>query len=173
MLYTILDEALPFTTSIYVVFVKQIKRTMDILEKLRSLNESAPIPPALPTEADVVTAEEQLAVKFPPSYVKYQLHFSHVLYGHYELYQLFDDGSHLDLVTEVGEARKHHNLGAHLLPFVMDNGDYFCFDLRAPAPEYEVVYWSHNGITDERWKNFLDWVENCWIKESLEKDEDE
>jgi hypothetical protein len=127
----------------------------------------------LPVIEDVVAVEEKLNVKLPPSYVKYQLEYSDVVFGHYDLFQIINDGSPLDLVNEIQEARKNYGLEAHLLPFVEDNGDYFCFDLKTPAPEYEVVYWSHNGITNERWKNFLDWVGNCWIKEGLEDGEDE
>ena len=139
---------------------------MEPLEKLRSLNEGVPDPAVLPTEADVKNAEEALGVKFPPSYVKYQLEYADISFGQYELYHLFEDGSYLDLIKEVKEARASNKLGEHLLPFVEDNGDYFCFDLRSGAPEYEVVYWSHNGTTGERWNNFLDWVEQCWIGES-------
>lgn len=145
---------------------------MDILEKLKSLDQAAPFPPTLPTEADVNAAEEKLGVKLPPTYVKYQLEYSDVLFGHYELFQLFEDGSYLDLINRVKEARAHDISEEHLLPFVQDNGNYFCFDLKSPAPEYEVVYWSHNGTADERWKNFLDWVENCWIKEDWENTSD-
>lgn len=140
---------------------------MDILEKLRALDESAPIPPSLPTEADVRAAEAALGVTFPPSYVRFQLHYSDVSFGQYELFGLSGDEGDAALLMEVKEAREHNDLDEHLLPFVEDNGDYFCFDLTSAAPEYEVVYWSHNGTTGERWNNFLDWVENCWIKEGL------
>ena len=36
--------------------------------------------------------------------------------------------------------------------FVEDNGDYFCI-----ADCGEVVYWSHNGSTDERWPSLTEW----------------
>ena len=64
------------------------------------------------------------------------------------------------------EAREKE-LPHHLIPFLEDNGDYYCFDLSTKAPEYEVTYWSHNGTTDEKWGNFIDWVEKCWIGEHL------
>ena len=144
---------------------------MDILEKLRSLDPISD-PAVLPTEGDVKNAEEKLGVKFSPSYVKYQLEYSDIFFGQYELYRLFEDGSHLDLIKEVKEAREFNELQEHLLPFVQDNGDYFCFDLSSEGPEHEVVYWSHNGTTDERWNNFLDWVERCWIGEHEEDADD-
>jgi hypothetical protein len=147
---------------------------METLEKLKSLNEPVPVPPQLPKVADINNAEEKLGVKFPPSYVKYQLEYSNVQFGEFEMYQVFEDGSYLDLIQAVKEARQHHQLPEHLLPFVADqDGDYYCFNLRSNGPEYEVVYWSHNGTTDEKWNNFLDWVERCWIGESSDDDDDE
>ena len=143
---------------------------MDTLEKLKSLNQPVPLPPQLPTEADVMAAEEKLGVKFPPSYVKYQLEYSDINVGHLEMYSLFEDDDRLNLISNVNNARKYHRLDEHLLPFVEEqDGDYFCFNLESNGPEYEVVYWSHNGTTDEKWDNFLDWVERCWIGENTEE----
>jgi hypothetical protein len=137
---------------------------MDALELLRSLNEEVPHAPQLSTHDDVRNAEEKLGVAFPPSYVKYQLQYSDVTFGTYEPYHLFQDGSYLDLVASVDEAREN-GLPDHLLPFVEDNSDYFCFDLQSAGPEYKVAFWSHNGKQGETWSNFLDWVERCWIGE--------
>ena len=143
---------------------------MDILEKLKSLNQPVPLPPQLPTEADVMAAEEKLGVKFPPSYVKYQLEYSDINVGHLEMYSLFEDDDRLNLINNVNNARKYHRLDEHLLPFVEEqDGDYFCFNLESNGPEYEVVYWSHNGTTDEKWDNFLDWVERRWMGENTEE----
>jgi hypothetical protein len=143
---------------------------MDTLEKLKSLNQPVPLPPQLPTEADVMAAEEKLGVKFPPSYVKYQLEYSDINVGHLEMYSLFEDDDRLAMINNINNARKYHRLDEHLLPFVEEqDGDYFCFNLESNGPEYEVVYWSHNGTTDEKWDNFLDWVERRWIGENTEE----
>ncbi|MDX5442584.1 MAG: SMI1/KNR4 family protein [Hymenobacteraceae bacterium] len=139
---------------------------METFEKLKSLNQSVPKPPPLPTIEDVKTAEEKLGVKFPPSYVRYQLEYSNIFFGIFEPYRLFENGSYLDLISSVREAWKNE-VPNHLLPFLEDNGDYFCFDLNSASPEYEVRFWTHNGTTNEKWKNFLDWVEKCWIGEQV------
>ena len=82
------------------------------------------------------------------------------------MYSVLEDGSELDLIQAVMDARRYHELPEHLLPFAAEqDGDYYCFNLSSRAPEYEVVFWSHNGTTDEKWNNFLDWVERCWIGE--------
>ena len=143
---------------------------MDTLEKLKSLDQSVTLPAELPTAADVKAAEEKLGIKFPPSYVKYQLEYSDIIVGDLEMYSLVEDGSYLDMVNNINEARQYHELPDPLLPFVAEqDGDYFCFNLKSAGPEYEVVYWSHNGTTDEKWDNFLDWVERCWIGEHTEE----
>ncbi|WP_207431758.1 SMI1/KNR4 family protein [Sabulibacter ruber] len=139
---------------------------METLEKLKSLSESVPKPPTLPTEKELKNAEEKLGVTFPPSYVEYQLKYSDVSFGPFELYQLFEDGSYTDLISSVREVREY-GLPEHLLPFLEDNGDYYCFDLTSKGPEYLVRFWSHNGTTNEKWDNFLDWVEECWIGEHI------
>lgn len=38
------------------------------------------------------------------------------------------------------------------LPFIEDNGDYFCISKTG-----EVIYWSHNGISNEKWPNMSAW----------------
>ena len=137
---------------------------MDTLEKLKSLSQLSSSNSLLPTEEDVKNAEEKLGVKFPPSYIKYQLEYSNLEYGTFEPFLLFEDGSYLDLVSSVNDARQN-GLPDYLLPFLEDNGDYYCFDMTTKAPEYKVKFWSHNGATGEEWEDFLDWVERCWIEE--------
>jgi hypothetical protein len=45
-----------------------------------------------------------------------------------------------------------------LLPFIEDNGDYFCL-----TSDGEVVYWSHNGSTDERWPTMAAWHQQVCV----------
>ncbi len=142
-----------------------------VFDRLRSLDEPVPKPPQLPTEQQVRETEAALGVTFPPSYREYQLHYSNVTFGTFDLYWLHQEGSYLDLLEGVREAREDMELPEHLLPFLQDDGDYYCFDLSSPGPEYKVVLWSHDGTTDESWRDFPTWVEACWIGENLESDE--
>lgn len=139
-------------------------------DRLRSLNQPIPKPAQLPTEQQVCDVESLLGVKFPPSYRDYLLHYSDVNFEAFELYRVFQDGSYLDMVKEIHEAHDLVELPTHLLPFLHDNGDYYCFDLSTPGPEYKVVFWSHNGIVDESWTDFAAWVDECWIGESIRTD---
>ena len=73
------------------------------------------------------------------------------------------------LLNELNNARKYFELPTHLIPFVNDNDDYYCFDIKSSNQDFKVVYWSHNGSSNENWENFLDWMEKCLIGEYLEK----
>lgn len=44
------------------------------------------------------------------------------------------------------------------VPLCEDNGDYYCI-----TPTGEIVYWSHNGATDEQWANLAAWISAVWI----------
>ena len=91
--------------------------------------------------------------------------------GCYEPYMLNRPQSqHIDFDSNVKEAWEF-GLSKNFLPFLTDNGDYFCFDLNSNGPEFQVVFISHE-MEEERWTSFLDWVENCWIKETLEDEEE-
>lgn len=140
--------------------------TMDVLKKLKSLNESVPSPIALATLDEVDAVEKLLNIHFPPSYKRYLLEYSDVNFGVFELYNLRQDGSYLDIVLGIREAREAYDLPNYLIPFLHDNSNYFCFDKTSKGPEYNVVYWAHNGLTNEKWDNFLDWVVKCWINEN-------
>jgi hypothetical protein len=48
----------------------------------------------------------------------------------------------------------------HLLLFCENNGDYYCIDSSG-----KIVYWDHNGSTDEIWRNLATWIEEVWIGE--------
>jgi len=75
---------------------------------------------------------------------------------------------YLDLDSNLIEARQM-GLPATLFPFLVDNGNYYCFDLATSGPEYGIVFWSHDGLlVEERWPSFLLWVRDCWIAESAE-----
>lgn len=141
---------------------------LDQLRRLGVVNAAI----QLPTIQEVQWAEQQLAIAFPPTYRTFLLQFSNVEFGTFELLQVNAslEASYLSMQRALADARHYYHLPESLLPFLADNSDYYCFDLQSEAPDYAVIYWSHNGATSERWLNFLDWVERCWIGEYLERD---
>jgi hypothetical protein len=132
----------------------------EIISELRNRNEPVPKPPRLPTEAEVIDAEQRMGVRFPSDYRYFLLHGSDVVFGSIEPGVVTPEAGHLDLVQLATDAWE---LGAprELLPFCESNGDYYCLN-----PSGQVVYWSHNGVTDESWPDLAHWIQRVWIEEN-------
>ena len=132
----------------------------DVIAELHELNEPVPKPLRLPTAAEVGAAEEQLGLKFPAEYRQYLLTASDVVYGSLEPAIVIPDAGHLNLIDIAETAWDEMDVPRELLPFCEDNGDYYCLNARG-----EVEYWSHNGATDEKWKDLATWIKEVWINE--------
>jgi hypothetical protein len=135
----------------------------DAINRLRELNEPVPKPARLPTEAAVAAVEASLGVRFHPDLRKYLLAASDVIYGTKEPATITDPDAHTDLATMCETAWEEMDLPRELAPFCEDNGDYFCINKRG-----QVVLWSADGTTDEKWPNLAAWIEEVWIGESEE-----
>jgi hypothetical protein len=131
----------------------------EAIQELRSLNEPVPRPRRLPTAAEVQAAERRLGWEFPPDYRQYLLEASDVSFGGLETAVVIPDGGHLHLVEMAESAWGEMELPRDLLPICEDNADYFCLNR-----ESEVVYWSHNGVVDERWPDLASWIQEVWIQ---------
>ena len=132
----------------------------DVIAELRELNEPVPKPLRLPTEAEVKAAEDQLGVKFPADYRQYLLDASDVVYGSLEPAIVIPDAGHLSVVDIAETAWEEMEVPRELLPFCEDNGDYYCLN-----QDGAVEYWSHDGATDEKWKDLATWIKEVWIDE--------
>jgi hypothetical protein len=133
----------------------------DVLAELRELNERVPKPLRLPTETEVNAAETTLGVKFPIDYRRYLLEASDVVYGALEPAIVLPDAGHLSLVDIAETAWDEMEVPRELLPICEDNGDYYCLNESGA-----VEFWSHNGTTDEKWKDLAAWIKEVWIEES-------
>lgn len=129
----------------------------EAIRELRARNKPVPIPRRLPTEAEVNAAERRLGFTFPPDYRQYLLEASDVVFG-YPIPAAVPPRGHDDLV-EVAETAWELGVPRNLLPFCEDNADYFCLN-----GEGEVVYWSHDGVVDERWADLASWIQEVWIE---------
>src|SRR5262245_5135291 len=132
----------------------------DVIAELRELNEEVPQPLRLPTEAEVANAESQLNLRFPADYRQYLLEASDVVFGALEPAIVIPDAGHLSLVEIAETAWDEMDVPRELLPFCEDNGDYYCLT-QAGA----VEFWSHDGATDDKWKNLATWIKEVWIGE--------
>ena len=132
----------------------------DVLAELRQLNEPVPKPLRLPTPDEVSASEDLLVIKFPDDYRTYLLEASDVVYGALEPAIVTPDAGHLSLVEMAETAWDEMEVPRELLPFCEDNGDYYCLNKAG-----EVEYWSHDGATDEKWKDLATWIKEVWIDE--------
>lgn len=130
------------------------------IRRLRERNEPVPIPLRLPTLAEVEAAEKALGVQFHADYRRFLLQASDVVYGTLEPANVLPDSGYLNLVQMANDSWNEMDLPRNLLPVCEDNGDYYCMNARG-----EVVYWSHNGATDEKWRDLAMWIEQVWLEQ--------
>lgn len=129
------------------------------IHELRELNERVPKPMRLPTTYEVARVEQQLGVTFHADYRKYLLEASDVVYGTKEPCTVTPDGGHTDLVNVAQTAWDQMGVPGHLLPICEDNGDYYCINEAG-----QILFWSHNGATDEKWPSLAAWIKQVWIE---------
>lgn len=130
----------------------------EVLAQLRELNEPVPKPLRLPTPAEVADTEQRLGVEFHPDYRKYLLEASDVVYGTLEPCTVAPGGGHTDLVEIAQTAWQDWDVPRDLLPICYDNADHYCMTV-----EGEVVFWPHDGASDERWPDLATWIKRVWI----------
>ncbi len=103
--------------------------------------------------------EQQLGVTFHADYRKYLLEASDVVYGTKEPCTVTPDSGHTDLVNVAQTAWDQMGVPRHLLPICEDNGDYYCINEAG-----QILFWSHNGATDEKWPSLAAWIKQVWIE---------
>ncbi|MCG8695393.1 MAG: SMI1/KNR4 family protein [Minwuiales bacterium] len=132
----------------------------EAISQLRKLNETVPNPPRLPSEEEVRTVEAETGLSFPFDLRVYFLEARDVVYGAIEPVTLTDADTHTFFPTVLAEAREC-GVPTDLIPICGDNADFYCV-----AESGQVVFWSHNGLTNERWPSVAAWIAAVWIGES-------
>lgn len=132
---------------------------------LRERDTPVPIPARLPTEDEIVDAEEVLEVKFHPDFRRYLLEVSNVNVGTLEPVTLRPPEAHTDLLQLCESAWEEMELPRNLVPICEDNGDYYCMNKKG-----QIVFWSSDGASEEKWANLATWIEEVWIGESDEEE---
>lgn len=129
------------------------------IEELRSLNRPVPKPMTLPSKDEIESVQQELSFSFHPDYIKYLLSASDVVYGTKEPCSITIKNSSRYLVTVANDAWGN-GVPREIIPICEDNGDYYCI-----TGSGEVVFWTHNGISDERWADLATWIKQAWINE--------
>jgi hypothetical protein len=113
----------------------------------------------IPTDAEITKAERNLNFPFPPAYIEFLKGGNEVANASFEAAVILPGSSHLDLFEIAGTAWNQFGVPRAWLPFIEDNGDYFCVSQTG-----EVRYWSHNGPTNEQWPNFAAWFQQVCVE---------
>jgi hypothetical protein len=127
-------------------------------DKLRSRNRPVPQPPRLPTASEVDAAEQRLGIHFHPDYRRYLLDVSDVVCGTKEPVTITIPDSHTDLIEVAESAWDSYGVPRNLVPLCEDNADFYCMNSAG-----EIVFWSHNGLSSERWQNLGKWIQDVWL----------
>lgn len=127
---------------------------------LRQQDQPVPTPARLPTEEEIADAEEILDVKFHPDFRRYLLEVSDVNVGALEPVTLRPPEAHTDLLQVAESAWEEVEVPRNLIPICEDNGDYYCMNKKG-----QIVFWSSDGATDEKWPNLAAWIEEVWLGE--------
>jgi hypothetical protein len=138
-----------------------------LIKRLRSLSEPAPTPLRLPTPAEVAAVEKELGIAFHLDLRQYLLEASDVVFGTFEPVTVGDPEAHTDMIRVCQGAWDDYGLPRDLIPVCEDNADFYCLNKAG-----QVVFWSHDGASDEKWSSLAEWIETLWIGES-ESDDDE
>jgi hypothetical protein len=131
----------------------------EVISVLRRLSQPVPKPFRLPSEEEVAVAEDVLGVSFHRDYKRFLLEASDVVHGTLEPAMVTPGTGHRDLIQMAKAAWEEDGVPRNLLPFCFDNGNYFCMSEMG-----EVVYWDHNGSTNEKWSNLAIWIKHVWIE---------
>ena len=115
-----------------------------------------------PSDLEISEAQEKLGFTFPDDYIDFIKSGYDLGDAPMEALEINNPQSHLDIYSTVVDAKKFYDFPGELLPICEDNSDYYCLNKSG-----QVVFWSHNGLTDEKWQNTKEW-RNQMIAEALE-----
>lgn len=129
----------------------------EIIEALRERSQTVPHPLSLPTEDDLIDAEEQLLVPLGADFRAFLLSVSDVICGSLEPVTIADPQSHTYL-PEVAASAWDSGLPRELLPLCELADGYYCVDLSD-----EVVLWRPDSGVEQSWQDIWDWANDVWL----------
>jgi hypothetical protein len=138
----------------------------EVFENLKKNGLVFPWNNQLVDEKSIELIEKYYSIALPKSYKLFLERYSNISLGGFTALKPLNDGSYLDLFAINNELRENEDFPPNYLAFLYDNGDSYCFDLNSDTEDFKVYFWSHDGISNEYWPNFVDWVVNCWIAEN-------
>ncbi|MDJ1018283.1 MAG: SMI1/KNR4 family protein [Paracoccaceae bacterium] len=130
----------------------------DAIEELKNVRLSVRFEQHLPSDEVLDEYERAIGLRFPDDYRFFLKEASDSHYGGLSTLRVTADRNHSrELLNELRNARQI-GLPGHLIPFCEDNGDYYCVEASG-----KIVFWSHDGLTNESWPSLESWIREGWI----------
>ncbi|WP_394129088.1 SMI1/KNR4 family protein [Shewanella maritima] len=130
----------------------------EIIDHLREVSESVPVPLELPTFEQLVEVEEQILIPLPNDLKEYLLFASDVIYGAIEPVTVTDPYSHTYL-PEVTSYAWSIGMPRELIAICQQGDNFYCID-----QEGQIHFWQDGELNEEPWESFWDWVEDIWLE---------
>ncbi len=108
----------------------------------------------VPTDKEIALAQETLGLEFHPDYVEFIKSGYDMGDSILQPLEINSTDSCVNIFEAVKVAWDDYGVPRNLLPIVEDNADYYCL-----ATNGEVCFWSHDGVTDEKWVNIKAWCD--------------
>jgi len=131
-----------------------------VIEALRQLNQTVPVPLELPTEDELVLVEEELFMPLNKELRVFLLSVSDVIYGDVEPVTAVDPNSHTYLPT-VASVAWDEGVPRHLIPVCQSAIQYYCMD---EAGEITLWQGSSQLHSEGPWPDIWQWAELVWMK---------
>ncbi len=129
-----------------------------IVDELRELSESVPVPLELPSEDDLIVVEEEILLPLPKDYKWFLLTVSDVVYGSIEPLTASDPGSYNHLPDVTAQAW-HDGLPRHVFPVCRDGDGYYCMDANG-----EIYQWQGDELGEMVFESIWDWAREVWLE---------
>lgn len=107
-----------------------------------------------PSDEEITEAQRKLGFVSPAEYIEFLKSGYDLGDIPMEALEIGDSPGYVNIFKAVENARRYFNMPTKLLPICKDNGDYYCLNEVG-----EVVLWSHNGTTNEKWPGVKAWRE--------------
>lgn len=130
----------------------------EIIEELRRVNQTVPMPLELPDEELLVEIEELLFVALGADYRGFLLTVSDVVHGAYEPCTVVDPQSHTYL-PEVAANAWDQGLSREILPICEIANGYYCID-----EEGLVTMWQNGLQQEDNWDSIWEWCRDIWLE---------
>ncbi len=129
----------------------------DLIEELRELSETVPVPLELPSFDQLVEVEEQILIPLPSELKEYLLFASDVIHGRIEPVTASDPFSHTYL-PEVTAYAWSIGMPREYIAICQQGDSFYCI-----AQEGHVMLWQDGEFEEEMWESFWQWAEEIWL----------